>query len=180
MAETIDVPFLLSQRKIVITKDGRSLKEVLDFNKNHSYRYYMALEQDLAEDIKFFLEITRSSKRSVQLTLHFQDKTSNICLIRIDFNPGAQHTNPPLSNNGTDVPPELTQFAGKKISGSHVHYYVDGYKPAVWAMPLENTDFEVKDFDENDFVNSFNNIMKAFSLKINLVTEIRHIDVLPI
>ena len=113
-------------------------------------------------------------KGVLQLTL------TNICLIRIDFNPGAQHTNPPLSNNGTDVPPELTQFAGKKISGSHVHYYVDGYKPAAWAMPLENTDFEVKDFDENDFVNSFNNIMQAFSLKINLVTEIRHIDVLPI
>ena len=72
MAEIIDAPFLLSQKKIVITKGCRSLYEELDFNKRCNYRYQMALEEDLAEDIKFLLEITRSSKRSIQLTLHFQ------------------------------------------------------------------------------------------------------------
>lgn len=180
MVEKIDVPFLLSQKKIVITKEGRSLYEEIDFNKDFSFRYNMALEDDLSEDIKFLLEIIRSSKRSVQLSLHFQDKATCICLLRIDFNPGTQHTNPPLSENGTDVASELLQFAGRRIIGSHIHYHVDGYKSAAWAIPIEDADFRIKNFDGDDFVNSFNSIMEALSSKINLVTRIRHIDVLPL
>lgn len=140
----------------------------------------MALEDDLAQDIKFLLDITRSSKRSVQLTLHFQEKATSICLLRIDFNPGTQHTNPPLAENGTGVTPELSKFAGRKIIGSHLHYHVDGYKSGAWAIPIEDADFKVKNFDGEDFVNSFNSIMEALSSKINLVTRIRHIDVLPL
>lgn len=176
----IDVNFLLSQKKIVITKDGRSLYEEINFNRGSSFRYDIALEDDLTENPKFFLQIFRSSKRTIQLTLHFQEKMTCICLVRIDFNPGAQHTNPPCVAAGTEVPQELAAYAGQTIVGSHIHHHVEGYRPSAWAMPIEDTAFPVKCFNGQDFVNSFNQIITAFSAMINLETRIRHIDVLPI
>ncbi len=48
-------------------------------------------------------------------------------------------------------------------------YVVDGYKPLVWAIPLENDDFPVKRIDGRE---DYAKTLKAFFEKINLKTNI--------
>ncbi len=170
---------LLSQSKVMIHKGQQVLVYEINLNNQPSFRLDLAFADDLTSDIKFLLQIRRSCKNTIQLTLHLQENARKCCLIRIDFNQGSQHTNPPYIE-GTIVPKELKKYAGATFRGSHIHINVDGYKEAAWALPLEESDFPVKNFDESDFANSFDEIINAFSSKINLVTDIRHEKVIPL
>src|SRR5579875_713727 len=94
-------------------------------------RLYMASEQDT--DFSFFLEITQSTKQHLRLSLHFQEDETSIGLLRVDYN--SRHRNPEDVNEY--VPEAFKVYAGEWLEGSHIHYFVQGYKPLTWAVPLE-------------------------------------------
>lgn len=125
-------------------------------------RIYMVSKDD--DEFSFFLEITQSSKKILKLTLHFQEEDVSIGLLRVDFN--GRHSNPEIAND--KVPDIFRPFAGQWLEESHIHYFVEGYKPLAWAIPLkaDNT-FLVKDFAR---ISEFGNILQAFGTKINLKT----------
>jgi hypothetical protein len=130
-------------------------------------RLYAASVAD--KDVSFFIDIKQSSKKILKITLHFQEDNANILLLRVDFN--GRHLNPESIND--KVPDEFKQFAGKWIEESHIHYYVEGYKPLAWAIPLSNDDsFAVKEFND---VNDVGIIIQEFGKRINLQTRIKTI-----
>src|SRR5690349_19341236 len=104
-------------------------------------RIYMASKADA--EFTFFLDIWQSSKQQIKLTLHFQEADASIALLRVDFN--GRHQNPEIANG--NVPKIFHPYAGQMLTDSHIHYFVDGYKPLAWAIPLKvDTSFPVKDF----------------------------------
>lgn len=116
------------------------------------------------DEFSFFLEITQSSKNDLKLTLHFQEEDASIGLLRVDFN--GRHPNPEIAND--KVPDLFRPFAGQWLEESHIHYFVEGYKPLAWAIPLKaDITFSVKDFAST---NEFRSILQAFGNKINLKT----------
>ncbi|MBI5747739.1 MAG: hypothetical protein HZA00_01350 [Nitrospinae bacterium] len=100
----------------------------------------------------------------MKMTLHFQEEDASIGLLRVDFN--GRHPNPEIAND--KVPDIFKSFAGQWLEESHIHYFVEGYKPLAWAIPLkaDNT-FSVKDFSNTS---EFGNILQVFGNKINLKT----------
>jgi hypothetical protein len=127
-------------------------------------RFYMASEQET--DFTFFLEIFQSSKNHLRLSLHFQEDETSIGLLRIDFN--HRHPNPVEINE--HVPEIFKPYAGQWVETSHIHYFIEGYKPLTWAIPLTDDDtFPIKQFaDEVEF----DDILKAFGQKVNLQTKL--------
>lgn len=127
-------------------------------------RLYMASEDDT--DFTFFLEIFQSSKNHLRLSLHFQEDETSIGLLRVDYN--SRHPNPVEINE--HVPEALKPYAGQWVEGSHIHYYIQGYKPLTWAMPLEvDITFPVKQFtNETEMAN----IITTFVEKVNLQTQL--------
>lgn len=125
-------------------------------------RIYMVSKVD--DEFSFFLEITQSSKKNLKLTLHFQEEDASIGLLRVDFN--GRHKNPEIEN--VNVPDIFKPYAGQWLEENHIHYYVEGYKPLAWAIPLnvDNT-FSVKEFTDTS---ELGNIFQVFGDKINLQT----------
>ncbi|MCK6462822.1 MAG: hypothetical protein L6Q29_03340 [Candidatus Pacebacteria bacterium] len=156
--------YLIGLKKYVI-EDGNLLEK---FNFSPSIpiesRIYLAAEAE--EDFSFFIEITQSAKRLLKLTLHFQEEAASIGLLRVDFN--GRHRNP--ENMNDKVPELFRDFAGQWIEESHIHYYVEGYKPLVWAIPLNIDDsFFVKKFED---IGELGNIVSEFGRRVNLITKI--------
>jgi len=130
-----------------------------------SDRLYLASKEE--KDLTFFIEITQSAKRLLKLTLHFQEDDANIGLLRVDFN--GRHHNPETAND--KVPMMLKKHTGEWIEESHIHYFVEGYKPLAWAIPLnDDNSFAVKSFND---IYDIGNVLGEFGRKINLQTQIR-------
>ena len=113
----------------------------------------------------FCLAIHQREQNHLKITLHFQDNSKFIGLLRIDYN--GSHKNPKILN--ANVPSFAVPFADTVIKESHAHFYVQGYKPLAWAIPLSSYDFEVKDIFDSD--SSFVQAVQAFCRKINIVTH---------
>lgn len=119
-------------------------------------------------NFEFFWRIYQSSKNTIKLSLHVQDDESNIGLMRIDYN-GA-HQNPSIAKD--NLPKLFLPYVGKWFSDeSHVHYYVEGYKPLAWAIPIAETSFETKEIeaDKNETIKS---AILEFAKIINVQTSI--------
>lgn len=127
-------------------------------------KIYMASKAD--DEFTFFLEITQSPKKNLRLTLHFQEEDASIGLLRVDFN--GRHKNPEIEND--NVPDIFKSYAGRWLEENHIHYFVEGYKPLAWAIPLnvDNT-FSVKEFTDT---RELGNIFRVFGNKINLQTSL--------
>lgn len=114
-------------------------------------------------DYNFWVEITSNHKIILKTSIHHLESNSYIGLLRIDFKGG--HHNPPEVKNS--LPDYLTKYADKWFTPEepHMHVYVEGYKPLVWAIPLEDTDFPVKNIDD---ISDLNDLIVNFAKKINL------------
>jgi hypothetical protein len=159
--------YLLDLPKHIVEKVSKNETNLLD-RKNYSPvlpindRIYLASKVD--DDFTFFLEIYQSSKMHLKITLHFQEEDASIGLLRIDFN--GRHQNPENANE--NVPEIFKPYAGKWIEESHIHYFIEGYKPLNWAIPLTiDNSFPIKDFTDSSQIGS---IIQAFGKKINLQT----------
>lgn len=116
----------------------------------------------------FLVDIKESEKKSLKISLHHQDNSSKNGLLRVDFN--GRHLNPVEVIE--TVPKSFRPFAGQWLDNynGHIHYIVNGYKPLVWAIPLEVDDFTVKKLNgKEDYIR----ILEAFFIKINLKTSIK-------
>jgi hypothetical protein len=155
--------YLLELPKL-LTDNGNYLKQkTYSLNLPVNDRLFMASEQDT--DFTFFLDIFQSSKKHIKLTLHFQEDETSMGLLRIDFN--GRHQNPKGINEY--VPKTFIPYAGQWIEDSHIHYYIEGYKPLAWAIPLTDDDsFPIKHFSDESEIG---NIIIEFGRKINLQTK---------
>lgn len=118
----------------------------------------------------FLVEIKSNKKISFKISMHYQENSSKIALLRIDYKSG--HQNPFIANEF--VPQNLMKWLGYKFnSESHMHLYIQGYKDLAWAIPLNETDFPIFNIDSNsDFISA----IKGFAKKIN----IENYQILPI
>jgi len=116
-------------------------------------------------DYHFFLEITSNQKIQFKISLHHQESYSNIGLVRLDFK--GRHQNPAQGNS--NLPKRFKPYIGKFFEKDepHIHFYVEGYKPLAWAIPLPDIDFktqEVKNtLDFNDIIMNFSDIINVVS-----------------
>jgi hypothetical protein len=87
-----------------------------------------------APEYKFLAEININKKIGCKISLHHQEHTTYTGLLRIDYR--GRHTNPSEGMSG--LPEKFRPYMGKTfdIEEPHVHYYVAGYKPLAWAIPL--------------------------------------------
>lgn len=132
-------------------------------------RIYIISEEDDA--YSFFYWDTASRKNQLKLTLHFQEDDTKIGLLRVDYN--GRHKNPELGNA---VLPEIFKpYIGLWIEESHIHYYVEGYNPLVWAIPLSiDETFSAKNFTGvNDFASIFKTFCNIINVKTNLTINIQ-------
>ena len=120
-------------------------------------------------DYLFLLEINRSTKNNLKITLHFQEDTSKIGLLRVDYS--GQHQNPRETNS--NLPNRFSTYAGKWFDyhEHHIHYYVEGYNQLAWAIPLADDDFPVKKIAN---ANDIFSVTQSFAIKINLKTEFEY------
>jgi len=159
-----EVEYLIKLPKKII-ENG----EILEI-KNYSFQSPIVDRIDIVTSVddnySFFIDIKQTSKNKLKLTLHFQENDINIGLFRIDFN--GRHKNPEFENS--TLPEIFKPYIGKWIEESHIHYYVEGYKLLIWAIPL-SIDSICSDLNFND-ITDFEEIFKTFCKIINLETKL--------
>ncbi len=114
-------------------------------------------------DYKFFIDVNPNKRIQFKMTLHNQEKYSNIGLLRIDYK--GSHSNPEHILN--TLPDFLKPFAGQEFRReAHIHFYVEGYKPLAWAMPLSEHSFDVKELTSDvDYVTALTNFAKLLNVQ---------------
>jgi hypothetical protein len=153
---------LLQLPKKIVYSDSIYSKFELSFGAPVSERIDLVSE---SSDESFILDLNQSKKNSFKVTLHHQVNDTFVGLLRVDFS--GQHKNPSVLKDS--VPDFIKPYQDKwfDFSEHHIHYYVEGYKPLSWAIPLINDDFKIK-----NIVNmiSIKNAIKCFCKRINVVT----------
>jgi hypothetical protein len=156
------VKYLLALPKKV--EADNNLHDVINLDQTipFQHRYHLVSEQD--SEYTFLYNIDQSKKNYFKLSLYLMDNETQIGLLRIDYS--GQHQNPPANDN---LPPEFQPHIEKffRYDEPHIHYYVEGYKPLAWAIPLSEIDFEVQQITSNaDVISAF----IAFNTMISLQT----------
>ena len=129
-------------------------------------RYHLI---DTAEgNYEFLWQISQSSKNYIKLSLHVQDEDSKIGLVRIDYN--GPHQNPQTAKEG--LPEIFKPYVGRTFNNeSHIHYYVNGYKSLVWAMPIEDSQIKTKMIEPGK-TESIKNAILEFARMIHVKTSV--------
>jgi hypothetical protein len=130
------------------------------------FRLTLSSPDDL--DQSLLIDIRESERKSLKISLHHQDNSTQNGLLRVDYH--SRHLNP--VNILDTVPERFRPFAGQWLDEytGHIHYVVDGYRPLAWAIPLHLDDFPIKELNgREDYIISLN----AFFRKINLKTTFR-------
>ena len=137
--------------------------------ENGKARYFLSVEQE--PNYSFLLDIQQSLKNNLKITLHFQEDKSKIGLLRIDYH--GQHQNP--REIKSSLPDRFKPYAAKWFDyhEHHIHYYVEGYKPLAWAIPLADDEFPVKDITTT--TNIFP-VIQEFAVRINLETKFERVS----
>jgi hypothetical protein len=157
--------YLLGLDKFIV-ENGQILDTyLLDIQFPLNIRLNLSAPDDLDQNL--LINIKESEKKSLKLSLHHQDNSTQNGILRIDYY--GRHLNP------VEVIPSLPEifipFAGQWLDKypGHIHYVVNGYKPLAWAIPLEFDNFPVKELiGSHDYYVTLN----AFFQKINLKTNI--------
>lgn len=125
--------------------------------------------KSLDEKAIFLLSVQQGLHESLKVSLHLQENALSppIGLLRIDYGNSPPHTNPATLKES--VPEFAIPYIGEEIKCDHAHFYVSGYKPLAWAVPLEAFDFPVKNISDFE---SFEDAVIKFSEKINLKTRL--------
>lgn len=161
--------YLLKLPKKIVVNNQLLHKLTIDQEFPFNKRFELLSEKD--DDFTFLFQIIQSKKNSIRLNFHCQENESKIGLLRVDYNSG--HRNPETITQL--LPEKFHPFVGKDFTDKehHIHYYINGYKPLAWAIPIINDDFQIKDINEdNDFNGTFADIILQFAKTINIETEI--------
>lgn len=127
--------------------------------------------RDLPE-YTFFIEVVPNRRIQFKMTLHCQEKHSSIGLLRIDYK--GSHYNP---NHALETLPNfLKPYLGMEFRReAHIHFYVAGYKPLAWAMPLRKHTFQIKELTcDSDYAEVLTNFAKLLNVqsRLNIQTAI--------
>jgi len=159
--------YLIGLDKYIIHNGEMANSFLINIEYPMSFRLQLSAPDDLDQNL--MVNIIESEKKSLKITLHHQDNSTQNGLLRIDYN--ARHLNP--ADITSTVPEKFKQFAGLWLDeyAGHIHYVVNGYKPLAWAIPLEIDDFPVTQLTGKE---DYTNILRAFFDKINLKTIITY------
>lgn len=169
MITTEQAKDLIDTQKYVI-KDDKMLSEyhiVQTFPMNEKIELAVGNGDD---SMMFTWQINQGQKDSLRMSLHCQQYESNIGLFRVDYNRG--HKNPSSAPN--DLPICFRPYIGKIFgkNESHVHIHVSSDKQQMlWAMPIEDSDIELKVFDASP--DAVEKSILAFAKAINIQTVIK-------
>ena len=169
---TTQADYLIGLKKKIII-DGEVADEItLDQKYPLRLRYELVSPDD--DEFSFLWQITQSSKDELRVSLHYQEDAGNIGLFRVDYNSG--HKNPALATE--NLPEKFKPYIGKKFDNteSHVHYFVEGYKPLVWAVPIVDTALRETNYtDKENLYNKLAICISEFAKFVNIETKI-HIN----
>lgn len=157
--------YLIGLEKYIVQNGEIANTFLMDIQFPMSIRLTLSAPEDLDQNL--LVNIKESEKKSLKISLHHQDNSTQNGLLRVDFN--GRHFNP--VDISETVPETFRPFAGQWLDNyaGHIHYVVNGYKPLAWAIPLEVDDFTVKEINSReDYIRTLN----AFFQKINLKTVI--------
>jgi len=159
--------YLIGLEKYVIQDGEIADTFLIDVQYPMSFRLNLSAPDDLEQSL--LINIKESEKKSLKISLHHQDNSTQNGLLRLDFN--GRHFNPVEIIE--TVPEKFKPFAGLWLDdyAGHIHYVVDGYKPLAWAIPLETDDFPIKELNGRD---DYTRTLNAFFQKINLKTTITY------
>ena len=157
--------YLINLDKYII-QDGETTNSFLiNIEYPMDFRLQLSAPDDLDQNL--MVNIKESEKKTLKISLHHQDNSTQNGLLRIEYN--TRHLNP--AEITSSVPEVFKPFAGLWLDdyAGHIHYVVNGYKPLAWAIPLEVDNFPVKELTGRE---DYANTLKAFFDKINLKTNI--------
>ena len=138
---------LLTMPKLITV--GEEIKEKYEVrfpNVQISERYYMC---SLDKKWRFLVDIKQKKFKRAAISLHFQEKDNAIPLFRVDYN-ATGHQNPKVASEY--VPNYLLPYVGLEI----------------WAIPLEDYDFQPKKLSN---VDELCYAVEEFLKRINLQTD---------
>jgi hypothetical protein len=150
-----EAKYLLDLEKVLTNPN-----QTIDLSKKKN-RLELISHQD--SDYEFWVEITTNQKIILKTSIHHLESNSFVGLLRIDFKGG--HHNP--ANILPSLPDFLIPYADKWFdpTESHIHIYVEGYKPLAWAIPLSDSDFPIKDITH---ASDLSDLIINFARRINL------------
>jgi len=125
----------------------------------------LTLFSNESPEFEFLLEVTSNKRIAFKINLHHQEDVSKVGLIRIDYN-GSRHKNPEETNEY--LPSTFRKYAGKWILDSHIHQYIESYPPLVWAIPLKDHSFPIKEVTSSK---DFGDAVRAISEEINIIDK---------
>ncbi|WP_288021755.1 hypothetical protein [Tenuifilum sp.] len=159
--------YLLGLEKHIVENDAYIENNHIQIESPVMLRFILGAKDD--PDQTFLVDIKESTKKSLKISFHHQDDTTQNGLLRVDYY--SRHKNPEKILD--TVPEHFKPFAGIYLDdyAGHIHYIVDGYSPLAWAIPLETDGFPVKDISN---VADITEAIKAFFEKINLKTELQY------
>lgn len=138
--------------------------QTIDF-KNKKNRLELISHQD--SERNFWIEMTSNQKIILKTSIHHLESNTFVGLLRIDYK--GTHQNPEGIRD--TLPDYLKPYAGKWFDPSehHMHVYVEGYKPLVWAIPLSDIDFPIKEIND---ASDLSDLITNFATLINLKSQI--------
>lgn len=154
---------LLTMPKLITV--GEEVKEKYEVrfpNAQISERHYMC---SLDKKWRFLVDIKQKKFKKASISFHFQERDNAIQLFRVDYN-ASGHKNPQVASEY--VPSYLLPYVGKEISSNHAHIFVPKENPLLWAIPLEDYDFQQKKLSN---VNELCYATEEFLKRINLQTD---------
>ena len=158
---------IIHLKKKIIQNDVPQASINIDQTYPMNVRFELISQED--DGMAFLWEITQSAKDSLRISLHFQDDDSKIGLFRVDYNGG--HHNPEIGNS--NLPEIFKPYIGKYFDNeSHVHYHVEGYKTLAWALPIGETNVQVKEIDNKNRNQQVIDAILGFAELINVETKI--------
>lgn len=117
---------------------------------------------------KFLLDVKQSKKFGIRLNFQMMDDT-NLGISRLDYN--SNHQNPETLTK--EVPVIFHTHVGEFfINRSHLHFQIEGYPNLVWALPLEETEIDVKEVTVDNMPSDFILAFESFIKYLNVQTQI--------
>lgn len=123
-----------------------------------------------APEYIFLAEITLNKKIDFKVSLHHQENSACIGLLRIDYR--GRHTNP--ESDSPSLPSKFKPYIGTTfgINEPHMHCYVAGYKPLAWALPLTAGIFPVLQIaNDADKINAILQFVKKINVTSHLTVQ---------
>lgn len=149
------------------TVEGGELQDILHIVQTFPLDLRLLLRDMTDGNMEFVWSVKQSGKNTLRMSLHVFDNESKTGLVRVDYH--SPHKNPERVSES--LPSMFHRHAGERINSSHIHYHVEGYRPLVWAVPLDESLSSLHDLGDESGCTVMNAVLE-FSRLIHLETRI--------